>query len=94
MRRTFWSCRSPRSSPDMGKSESLAHPVSMTGIVESFDVHRGLGRIVCTTGEDLMFHCVEISDGTRSIEVGTPVEFEIREKFSRPEAFSVRPRGR
>lgn len=36
-----------------------------------------------------MFHCVEISDGSRKVDVGTSVEFEVREKFSRPEAFAV-----
>lgn len=92
MHRTSWNCRYPRSSLDMGMPRSEDAPESMTGVVDSFDAHRGLGRIVCTSGESLMFHCVEIADGTRSIEIGTPVEFERRMKFSRPEAFSVRSR--
>lgn len=62
----------------------------IVGRVSEFDAHRGLGRVVSDSGESYLFHCVEIGDGSRSIEVGTKVEFEVREKFSRPEAFSVR----
>jgi hypothetical protein len=57
--------------------------------VVEFDEHCGLGRVSVPTGETYMFHCVEIVDGSRTIAVGTDVEFHIREKFSRPEAFSV-----
>lgn len=59
------------------------------GRVVEFDEHRGLGRIRSEGGEDLLFHCVELSDGTRRIEIGTAVEFEVRDKFSRPEAFAI-----
>lgn len=61
----------------------------LRGRVVEFDEHRGLGTVSASTGETFMFHCVEIVDGSRRISVGTEVEFDIREKFSRPEAFSV-----
>ncbi|MFM8857344.1 MAG: hypothetical protein ACKOI2_09105 [Actinomycetota bacterium] len=54
-----------------------------------FDEHRGLGKVAVPTGETYMFHCIEIVDGSRKISVGADVEFHIREKFSRPEAFSL-----
>ncbi len=60
------------------------------GTVASFDAHRGLGTVAAESGETYMFHCVEIADGTRQVEVGTAVEFELRTKFSRPEAFALR----
>ncbi len=37
-----------------------------------------------------LFHCVEIADGTRTIEVGTPVEFELMVKFGNEEARALR----
>ena len=49
----------------------------MRGTVRSFDPARGLGEI---TGADRVrypFHCAVIADGTRTIEVGTAVEFEV-----------------
>ena len=58
------------------------------GVVVAFDDHVGLGTIQAN-GESFAFHCAEIRDGTRTIQVGTEVEFEPRLKFGRPEAFAV-----
>jgi len=58
------------------------------GIVATFDEHVGLGTIVAG-GRSIPFHCAEIRDGTRTIRIGTEVEFESQLKFGRPEAFSV-----
>lgn len=71
----------------------MSHPLEQHrhGQVAEFDSHRGLGRVVTADGATYMFHCAEIADGSRSIDVGTQVDFEVREKFSRPEAFVVRP---
>ncbi|MBU3688249.1 MAG: hypothetical protein B7C54_07810 [Acidimicrobiales bacterium mtb01] len=71
--------RSPRSSPDMAVRR---------GVVVEFDAHVGLG-VVEADGERIPFHCVEIADGSRNVVVGESVEFEVREKFSRPEAFTI-----
>ena len=49
------------------------------GVVADFDEHKGYGTV--RDGEDgreLFFHCTQIADGTRTIEVGTQVTFEVR----------------
>lgn len=61
----------------------------MRAVVSAFDAQVGLGRLRIDDGTEVMFHCAEIADGSRSIEVGAAVTCEIREKFGRPEAFSV-----
>ena len=63
----------------------------MRGIVAAFDAHVGLGDITMTDGTVVMFHCAEIADGSRKIEVGSEVECDIVMKFSRAEASAVRP---
>lgn len=45
------------------------------GTVLEFDVHSGLGTIESTDGELFPFHCIVISDGTRTIEPGSGVYF-------------------
>ncbi|MBU3717895.1 MAG: hypothetical protein FGM45_06280 [Actinobacteria bacterium] len=59
------------------------------GVVVEFDAHVGLG-VVESDGERFVFHCVEIADGSREVAVGESVDFDVREKFSRPEAFALR----
>jgi CspA family cold shock protein len=61
------------------------------GRVLDFDEHVGLGHVEADGGAVYLFHCVEIADGTRTIEVGTPVEFELMVKFGNEEARSLRP---
>lgn len=58
------------------------------GIVESFDAHRGLG-LIDSDGEKYLFHCAEISDGTRDIAVNTPVSFVAVQRFGNREASVV-----
>ena len=48
----------------------------MTGRVVAFDERRGLGEVE-HDGDRYPFHCVAIADGTRSIEVGEAVDFEV-----------------
>jgi CspA family cold shock protein len=62
------------------------------GRVRDFDEHVGLGHVVADDGSEYLFHCVEIADGTRTIEVGAVVEFELMRKFGRDEARALRPR--
>ena len=62
------------------------------GRVIDFDEHVGLGHVRADDGTEHLFHCVEIADGTREIEVGTAVEFELLRKFGRDEARDIRPR--
>ena len=48
-----------------------------TGAVEVFDEPRGLGTVRGDDGAAVPFHCTAIADGTRFIEVGTEVSFQI-----------------
>lgn len=59
------------------------------GTVTAFDEHRGWGEI--TTADDVVlgFHCASLSDGTRTIPVGTAVRFVTLAKLGRIEAASV-----
>ncbi|MGC8510621.1 MAG: hypothetical protein ACP5PB_07100, partial [Acidimicrobiales bacterium] len=48
-------------------------PLVIDAVVEEFDAYRGVGVVRERGGERLFFHCVEIADGSRTIEPGTPV---------------------
>ncbi len=61
------------------------------GVVISFDEYVGLGEVRTAAGVTHRFHCVEIADGTRTIEVGAPVEFDVLVKFDDEEAAQLRP---
>ena len=63
----------------------------LSGTVTSFDAHVGLGQITSSDGVIVMFHCAEIADGSRAIDIGTSVNFELLTKFSRNEASAIRP---
>lgn len=58
------------------------------GIVESFDAHRGLGTIDAS-GQKYLFHCAEISDGSRDIAVNARVSFVAVQRFGNSEASVV-----
>jgi cold shock CspA family protein len=49
----------------------------MDGVVVAFDEPRGLGAIEAD-GTSYPFHCTALLDGTRTVEVGTAVTFEVR----------------
>jgi cold shock CspA family protein len=49
----------------------------MIGRVIEFDEHRGLGALESDDGRRYPFHCTAIADGTRTIPVDVPVDFEI-----------------
>jgi cold shock CspA family protein len=46
-------------------------------VVAEFDEARGLGTITADDGTARPFHCTAIADGTRTIEVATPVTYEV-----------------
>ena len=48
----------------------------MRGIVKEFDAHVGLGTIQAESGDLFPFHCVNIVNGTRNINIGVTVDFE------------------
>lgn len=62
-----------------------------SGIVTSFDERRGLGEITDDAGRVWPFHCAEISDGSRRIDVGQRVTFVTKFHVARMEAFGVTP---
>jgi cold shock CspA family protein len=49
----------------------------MDGLVTDFDEPRGLGAIDAD-GTTYPFHCTALLDGSRTVEVGTRVQFEVR----------------
>ena len=66
----------------------------MQGTVSAFDEHRGLGEITTSDGVVFPFHCTVIADGTRTIAVGTAVDFAVvAGHLGRWEAVDVAPTG-
>jgi cold shock CspA family protein len=47
------------------------------GVLTAFDERTGLGQVTTDDGAVHDFHCTQIADGTRTIAIGTAVEFEI-----------------
>jgi cold shock protein len=63
-----------------------------TGTVSAFDERRGLGEVTADDATVYSFHCTVIADGTRTIEVGARVEFEIVPgRLGRWEAAAITP---
>lgn len=60
----------------------------MNGVVASFNSHRGLGYIA-VGNEKYLFHCAEIVDLTREIEVGAQVSFVKILRFGKLEASEI-----
>jgi cold shock CspA family protein len=61
-----------------------------TGRVTGFDGHVGLGTVADESGQ-WPFHCTQIADGTRTVAVGAPVDFELRPAHAgRIEAYDLR----
>ncbi len=60
----------------------------MNGVVEIFDSHRGLGYIT-SGGEQFLFHCAEIVDGTREIKIDAQVQFVVAHRFGNQEASEI-----
>ena len=64
-----------------------------TGTVVAFEREAGLGTVRRDTdGVTFEFHCVEIADGTRDIDVGAAVSFVVLPKLGRFEAGAVERR--
>ena len=60
----------------------------MNGVVVSFNSHRGLGYIA-VGDEQYLFHCAELVDLTREIEVGAQVSFVVAHRFGNLEASEI-----
>ncbi len=61
-----------------------------TGQVTQFDEAVGLGVITSDSGVEHSFHCIEIADGSRTIDVGAVVSFDLLAKLGRYEAANIR----
>jgi cold shock CspA family protein len=62
------------------------------GRVVEFDEHVGTGAVEGEDGRRLTFHCVAIADGSRRIDVGASVSFDVVPgRLGRYEAWAVRP---
>jgi cold shock CspA family protein len=48
-----------------------------TGVIAEFDEPRGLGVIRGDDGVEVPFHCTAIADGSRTVETGRRVRFEV-----------------
>ena len=59
------------------------------GHVTDFDPAVGLGSIVAADGTLFVFHCIEIVDGTRTIDVGQSVTFEPLPRFGTYQAGAI-----
>jgi cold shock CspA family protein len=55
----------------------MAAAAPVLGRVVTFDPRRGIGVIRGDDGVERPFHATRLSDGTRSVEVGTPVAFVV-----------------
>ena len=53
----------------------------LRGVVTEFDEAKGLGTVTADDGSRHLFHCIEIVDGTRFIEVGQRVRFQALPRF-------------
>jgi cold shock CspA family protein len=61
-----------------------------TGQVTSFDEDRGLGEITGDDGRTYPFHCTGIADGSRTIDEGAAVRFDvIAGRLGRWEAWAI-----
>ncbi|MGK0275205.1 MAG: cold shock CspA family protein [Ilumatobacter sp.] len=65
----------------------------LVGVVSEFDGAVGLGSIISSNGSSHAFHVIEIADGTRSIDIGVDVSFDLLAKFGRYEAANIRVVG-
>jgi cold shock CspA family protein len=61
-----------------------------TGRVTEFDAAVGLGVITSDSGIEHAFHCIEIADLSRTIDVGAVVSFDVLAKLGRYEAANIR----
>ena len=62
---------------------------NLAGTVTEFDAAVGLGTVEGPTGP-VPFHCIELADGSRHVEVGARVTFDLLPKLGRWEAAAIR----
>ena len=72
------------------RSPALTSTAVLSGIVTEFSDGRGLGTVTSGDGNSFLFHVIEVVDGSRTIDVGQAVTFQLLPKFGRLQAGSVR----
>jgi cold shock CspA family protein len=66
----------------------------LRGRVVEFDEHVGLGAVEGEDGTRLEFHCVAIADGSRRIDVGAAVTYDVVPgRLGRYEAWGIERLG-
>jgi CspA family cold shock protein len=68
----------------------LERDTGRRGVITAFGDEIGLGTIAGSDGVEYPFHCIEIADGSRTIELGLEVSFDVLAKLGRWEAANVR----
>jgi len=66
-------------------------PADHSGTVTEFDEPVGLGVVTADDGTAYPFHCTQIADGTRTIAVGTKVDFTVWSRLGTYEAAAITP---
>jgi cold shock CspA family protein len=61
----------------------------MDGTVREFDEERGIGVIVGADEQSFLFQCIEIADGTRTIDAGQAVSFRPLPRFGAFQAGAI-----
>lgn len=51
--------------------------MAVRGVVAAFDDPEGYGTVRADDGREYFFHCTGVADGTRTIEVGLAVTFDV-----------------
>jgi cold shock CspA family protein len=63
------------------------------GTVVAFDADKGWGTVRGEDGVEHFFHCTAVADGSRTIDVGAAVHYEVVPgRLGRWEATALRPR--
>jgi CspA family cold shock protein len=63
----------------------------MNGTVRGFDEAKGLG-VIAADDRAFPFHCIEIADGTRTIDAGQAVTFRLLPRFGAFQAGAIEKR--
>jgi cold shock CspA family protein len=61
-----------------------------TGVIAEFSFDRGLGSVLGDDGATYPLHCTQIADGSRMVDAGARVTFEVLLKLGQIEATNVR----
>lgn len=56
---------------------AMAAKAVRRGAVTAFDEPRGLGEVTGEDGDVLGFHCTAIADGSRTVDVGAKVAYQV-----------------